>query len=65
MNIENYNLICPLLRGKEQVKLWLKQMARFAKVIEEINMSDLREAEAEEKQQYNLKEWQKNTAKKR
>lgn len=63
MNTKNYNLICPVLEGKKAVKLWLKQMQRFAEVCEEINMSDLREAEKEEKQNYNLSVWRKDIAK--
>ncbi len=58
MNIKNYNFICPILEGREQVKLWLKQMEVFAKVVEEMTMQDLREAEKEESKNFNLREWE-------
>ncbi len=48
----NFAFICPLLHGKKQVKLWLKQMQKFAEVVEEMTMQDLREAEKEESNQY-------------
>lgn len=53
MKIQNYNLICPMLEGKKQVKLWLKQMQKFAEVLEEMNTHDLQAIEKEEQKIYN------------
>ncbi len=43
---------------KDQIPLALKQMQKFAEIVEEITMSDLREAEKEESKNFNLQEWE-------